>query len=120
MTINTYPLDTTTITLRPEWRVRNRIITATIQLRYIPDADIFEATVDGYRMMRVVRKPELLDENCELGQLMLDEYDVDGDRYYDLTVYLLVYPDHYRVSTHLIERRQLSPDRYTLQESAES
>jgi hypothetical protein len=114
MTTNTYPLHTSIITLRPEWRVRNRILTATIQLRYIPDADIFEATVDEHRTMRVIRKPELLDESCELGQLMLDEYDIDGDRCYDLTVYLLVYPDYYRVSAHLIERRQLSPDRYTL------
>ncbi len=110
--MTTYPTGTPVMTLRPEWRVRNRTITATIQLRYIPDADIFEATVDGHRTMRIVRKPELLDENCKLGQLVLDGYDVDGERYYDLAVYLLVYPDHYRVSAYLIERRQLSPNRY--------
>jgi hypothetical protein len=31
-------------------------------------------------------------------------------------VYLLVYPDHYRVSAHLIERRRLSQDQCTSQE----
>jgi hypothetical protein len=114
-----YPREQTEFTIRPQWRVRDRTIASTIQLRYVPDEDIFEATVDDHRTMRVVRKPELLDENCELGQLVLKEYETNGDRIYDLSVYLLVYPDHYRVSAYLVERRRLSPDQYTSQERGE-
>jgi len=105
MNTRIYPREWTEFTIRPQWYIRDRMYTPTIRLRYVPEKDILEATVDDRRTMRVVRKPELLDENCELGQLMLDEYDVDGDHCYDLAVYLLVYPDYYRVSAHLIERR---------------